>query len=181
MLAGNPLVQGTPAGRGVERLGRRLRPLRDLRHHADHRKPLRLRLAFGDHLRLHGRGALHQRDARATPTGRTPTSASSAAMSTAQGNRLTFNLAAGRQRFTLANAFLIANTAVERLGPRGAAGERALGLRPARPRARSPTTRRSCRPSTSIPTNSRSSTPTRRSRASTSKASSADGLMVGAS
>ncbi len=29
----------------------------------------------------------------------------------AKGNRLTFNLAAGRQRFTLANAFLIANTA----------------------------------------------------------------------
>lgn len=28
-----------------------------------------------------------------------------------KGNRLTFNLAAGRQRFTLANAFLIANTA----------------------------------------------------------------------
>lgn len=29
----------------------------------------------------------------------------------AKGNRLTFNLAAGRQRFTLSNAFLIANTA----------------------------------------------------------------------
>ena len=28
-----------------------------------------------------------------------------------KGNRLTFNIAAGRQRFTLANAFLIANTA----------------------------------------------------------------------
>ena len=58
----------------------------------------------------------------------------------------------------------------QRRGPRGAPGQCALGLRPPGPRRRSPTTTPSSRPSTSTPTNSRSSTATPSSQASTSKA-----------
>ena len=44
------------------------------------------------------------------------------------GNRLTFNLSAGRQRFTLANAFLIANTAANGGDRAALAGQCALGV-----------------------------------------------------
>jgi hypothetical protein len=111
MLQGNPLVQGTPAGRGYEdwvegyiHTGLSgITPLSDNFYVYGAASVMATASAgqelFSDETRFH----LAVEDAYAGfITGRT----------TAAGNRVGLNVSAGRQRFTLANAFLIANTAL---------------------------------------------------------------------
>ena len=110
MLAGNPLVSGTPAGAGWDQWGEAY-----LHYGIYGITPV------SDSLFVYGglsaitamsRGQeLFTDDARSY-TGIEDAYAGFVTGTTdADGNRLTFNLSAGRQRFTLANAFLIANTA----------------------------------------------------------------------
>lgn len=110
MLAGNPLVSGSPAGEGWDQWAEAY-----LHYGLYGITPL------SDSLFVYGglsaitsmsRGQeLFTDDAR-TYTGVEDAYVGLVAGSTDEaGNRLTFNLTAGRQRFTLANAFLIANTA----------------------------------------------------------------------
>jgi hypothetical protein len=110
MLSGNPLVSGTPAGAGWDQWGEAY-----LHYGVYGITPLTETLyVYGglSAITSTSRGQeLFTDDARTYTgiedayvgfiTGRTDD----------EGNRLTFNLSAGRQRFTLANAFLIANTA----------------------------------------------------------------------
>ena len=98
-----------------------------------------------------------------------------------KGNRLAFNFSAGRQRFTLANAFLIANTAANgedraalQANARWAADFLVLGAGRLQRHQVS-------RPSTSTPTNCRSSTPRPRLAGLNIESRPVDGLMLGAS
>jgi hypothetical protein len=110
MVAGNPLVSGTPAGRGFENWVEGyvltglsgITPLSDSFYVYGAASVMATASAgqelFSDETRFH----LAVEDAYAGfITGRT----------TPAGNRVGLNLSAGRQRFNLANAFLIANTA----------------------------------------------------------------------
>jgi hypothetical protein len=110
MLAGNPLVSGSPAGAGWDQWAEAY-----LHYGLYGITPI------SDNLFVYGglsaissmsRGQeLFTNDAR-TYTGVEDAYVGFVTGNTdANGNRLTFNLSAGRQKFTLANAFLIANTA----------------------------------------------------------------------
>lgn len=110
MLAGNPLVQGKPAGAGYSNWGE------GFAHYGLYGiTPLSAKLyAYGGLSSISSgstgqelftnqtRGYTFFEDAYAGIIGGTTDE---------NGNRLVFNLSAGRQKFTLANAFLIANTA----------------------------------------------------------------------
>jgi hypothetical protein len=110
MLAGNPLVAGSPAGAGWDQWGEAY-----LHYGLYGITPL------SDSLFVYGGlsaiTAMSQGQELFTDETRHFTGVEDAYVglvtgnTDASGNRLTFNLSAGRQRFTLANAFLIANTA----------------------------------------------------------------------
>jgi hypothetical protein len=110
MLAGNPLVSGTPAGPGWDQWAEAY-----LHYGLYGITPL------SDNLFVYGglsaitsmsRGQELFTDEARTYTGVEDAYVGFVTGNTDDaGNRLTFNLSAGRQRFTLANAFLIANTA----------------------------------------------------------------------
>lgn len=110
MLAGNPLVSGSPAGAGWDQWGEAylhyglygITPLSDTF------------FVYGglSAISATSRGQELFTDEARTYTGVEDAYAGFVTGNTDEaGNRLTFNLSAGRQRFTLANAFLIANTA----------------------------------------------------------------------
>ncbi len=110
MLAGNPLVQGTPAGEGwsdwvegyVQYGIYGITPLTDNLYAYGAFSAI-TSASTGDELFTDKtRDYTYWEDAYVGLVGGNVDSA---------GNRLTFNVSAGRQRFTLANAFLIANTA----------------------------------------------------------------------
>lgn len=110
MLAGNPLVSGTPAGSGWDQWGEAY-----LHYGLYGITPLT------ESLYLYGGLSAITATSRGqelfTDDARIYTGVEDAYVgfitgtTDASGNRLTFNLSAGRQKFTLANAFLIANTA----------------------------------------------------------------------
>ena len=110
MLAGNPLVSGTPAGQGWDQWAEAY-----LHYGLYGITPL------SDSLFVYGGLSAITSASRGqelfTDDARTYTGVEDAYVGFVTGNtddagnRLTFNLSAGRQRFTLANAFLIANTA----------------------------------------------------------------------
>ena len=99
MLAGNPLVQGTPSGRGYDDW------VEGYLHYGVYGiTPIGDSLSFYGALSPITSGSYGQElftDKTRSYTGNVD----------ADGNRLTYNFTAGRQRFTLANGFLIANTA----------------------------------------------------------------------
>ncbi len=110
MLAGNPLVQGTPAGAGTSAWGEGylhyglygMTPLSAATYVYGGLSAITSLSAGQELFTNEGRIYTGVEDAFAgIVTGQT----------TARGDRLVVNLSAGRQRFTLANAFLIANTA----------------------------------------------------------------------
>jgi hypothetical protein len=110
MLAGNPLVSGSPSGAGWDQWAEAylhyglygLTPLSDTL------------FVYGG---LSAITSMSRGQELFTDEARTYTGVEDAYLGIVTGttddagNRLTFNLTAGRQRFTLANAFLIANTA----------------------------------------------------------------------
>jgi len=110
MLAGNPLVSGAPAGAGWDQWAEAY-----IHYGLYGITPL------SDNLFVYGGLSAITSASRGqelfTDDARTYTGVEDAYVgfvtgnTDAAGNRLTFNLSAGRQRFTLANAFLIANTA----------------------------------------------------------------------
>jgi hypothetical protein len=110
MLAGNPLVQGTPAGKGwsdwvegyVQYGLYGITPLTDNLYAYGSFSAITSASTGEELFTDETRDYTYWEDAYVGLVGGNVDSA---------GNRLTFNLAAGRQRFTLANAFLIANTA----------------------------------------------------------------------
>jgi hypothetical protein len=110
MLAGNPLVQGQPAGRGYDDWVEGylhygiygITPLSDEVYFYGGLSALTT-VSYGQELFTdRTRSYTYFEDAYVGIVGGNVDEA---------GNRLTFNLTAGRQRFTLANGFLIANTA----------------------------------------------------------------------
>jgi hypothetical protein len=110
MLAGNPLVQGTPAGAGVSGWGEGylhyglygMTPLSDTTYVYGGLSAITSLSAGQELFTDEGRIYTGVEDTFAgIVTGQT----------SPRGDRLVVNLSAGRQRFTLANAFLIANTA----------------------------------------------------------------------
>lgn len=110
MLAGNPLVQGTPSGRGYEDW------LEGYLHYGLYGiTPVGESLSFYGGLSAITSGSIGQE--LFTDKTRSHTGVEDAYLGLVgghvdgQGNRLAFNLSVGRQRFTLANGFLIANTA----------------------------------------------------------------------
>lgn len=110
MLAGNPLVVGRPAGRGFEPW------LEGYLHYGLYGiTPLGRSLYLYGGLSAITSGSVGQE--LFTDRTRSHTAIEDAYVgivggtTTARGDRLAFSLSAGRQRFTLANAFLIANTA----------------------------------------------------------------------
>lgn len=110
MLAGNPLVEGNPAGRGFEPW------LEGYLHYGLYGiTPITPNLYLYGGISALTSGSVGQE--LFTDRTRTHTAIEDAYVgvvggtTTARGDRLAFSLSAGRQRFTLANAFLIANTA----------------------------------------------------------------------
>ena len=110
MLAGNPLVQGTPAGRGYDDW------FEGYLHYGVYGiTPINTNLYVYGGLSALTTGSVGQE--LFTDKTRSYTYFEDAYVgliggrTDETGNRLSFNLSAGRQRFTLANAFLIANTA----------------------------------------------------------------------
>ena len=110
MLAGNPLVQGKPAGAGYSNWAEGfvhyglygITPLTDSFYVYGGLSSISSGSTGQELFTDETRGYTHVEDAYAGfVTGRTDE----------KGNRLVFNFSAGRQKFTLANAFLIANTA----------------------------------------------------------------------
>lgn len=110
MLAGNPLVQGNPSGAGYEDWVEGylhygfygITPLSDSVYVYGGLSAISAGSVGQELFTDETRGYTYFEDAYAgIITGETD----------AAGNRLAFNFSAGRQRFTLANAFLIANTA----------------------------------------------------------------------
>jgi hypothetical protein len=110
MLAGNPLVAGQPAGRGWDQWAEGY-----LHYGIYGITPLAQTLFVYGGLSAITAGSTGQE--LFTDRTRSYTGIEDAYVglitgtTTAAGDRLAFNLSAGRQRFTLANAFLIANTA----------------------------------------------------------------------
>jgi hypothetical protein len=110
MLAGNPLVQGNPAGKAFEGWVEGLVTLG-----ASGITPITGQLYAYGAVSLMTTGSKGQE--LFTDLTRSYTAVEDAYVgivggnTSASGNRLAFNLSAGRQRFTLANALLIANTA----------------------------------------------------------------------
>ena len=110
MLAGNPLVQGNPAGKAYEGWVEGLVTLG-----ASGITPITGQLYAYGAVSLMTTGSKGQE--LFTDLTRSYTAVEDAYIgvvggrTSASGNRLAFNLSAGRQRFTLANALLIANTA----------------------------------------------------------------------
>lgn len=110
MLAGNPLVQGTPAGQGYSDWVEGylhyglygITPLTEKAYIYGGLSSLTTGSAGEELFTNEPRGYTWFEDAYAGIV---------AGNTDAKGNRLVFNMSAGRQRFTLANAFLIANTA----------------------------------------------------------------------
>jgi hypothetical protein len=110
MLAGNPLVQGTPAGKGYSDWVEGylhyglygITPLTEKAYVYGGLSSLTTGSAGEELFTNETRGYTWFEDAYAGIV---------AGNTDAKGNRLVFNMSAGRQRFTLANAFLIANTA----------------------------------------------------------------------
>jgi hypothetical protein len=109
MLSGNPLVSGTPAGAGWDQWGEAY-----LHYGLYGITPLSDNLFVYGGLSAITSGSAGQElftDETRTYTGVEDAYVGFVTGRTDEtGNRLTFNLSAGRQRFTLANAFLIANT-----------------------------------------------------------------------
>lgn len=110
MLAGNPLAQGTPAGRGYDDW------VEGYLHYGVYGiTPVSDSLSVYGGLSAMTTGSVGQE--LFTDKTRSNTGVEDAYVGIVggnvddAGNRLTFNLTAGRQRFTLANGFLIANTA----------------------------------------------------------------------
>lgn len=110
MLAGNPLVQGTPSGRGYDDW------VEGYLHYGVYGiTPIGDSLSFYGGLSAITSGSYGQE--LFTDKTRSYTYLEDAYIGLvggnvdADGNRLTYNVTAGRQRFTLANGFLIANTA----------------------------------------------------------------------
>ncbi|RBI87430.1 hypothetical protein DRV85_00390 [Rhodosalinus halophilus] len=110
MLAGNPLVQGTPAGAGYESW------LESYLHYGVYGiTPISPNLYLYGGLSAITSGSAGQE--LFTDEARTYTGIEDAYVGVvggrtdAAGNRLSYNLTVGRQRFTLANGFLLANTA----------------------------------------------------------------------
>lgn len=110
MLAGNPLVQGTPSGRGYDDW------VEGYLHYGVYGiTPIGDSLSFYGGLSAITSGSYGQE--LFTDKTRSYTYLEDAYIGLvggnvdADGNRLTYNFTAGRQRFTLANGFLIANTA----------------------------------------------------------------------
>ncbi|WP_373505739.1 alginate export family protein [Aestuariivirga sp.] len=110
MLAGNPLVQGKPAGSGYSNWAEGylhyglygITPLSDKFYIYGGLSSISSGSTGQELFTDQTRGYTHVEDAYAGfVTGTTDE----------KGNRLAFNFSAGRQKFTLANAFLIANTA----------------------------------------------------------------------
>ena len=110
MLAGNPLVQGKPAGKGYSNWGEAflhyglygITPLTDQFYVYGGLSSISSGSSGQELFTNQTRGYTFFEDAYAGfITGKTDE----------KGNRLAFNFSAGRQKFTLANAFLIANTA----------------------------------------------------------------------
>ena len=110
MLKGNPLVQGTPAGKGYSNWLEGfthygisgITPLTDSFYVYSSLSAISSGSVGQELFTDETRGYTHFEDAYAGfITGKTDE----------KGNRLAFNFSAGRQKFTLANAFLIANTA----------------------------------------------------------------------
>lgn len=110
MLNGNPLVQGTPAGKGYDDW------MEGYLHYGLYGiTPVTENLYVYGGLSAISSGSAGQELFTDETRGYTFFEDAYAGIITGQtdekGNRLAFNLSAGRQRFTLANAFLIANTA----------------------------------------------------------------------
>lgn len=110
MLAGNPLVQGTPSGRGYDDW------VEGYLHYGIYGiTPIGEGLSFYGGLSAITSGSYGQE--LFTDRTRSYTNLEDAYVGLVggnvdkNGNRLTYNLSVGRQRFTLANGFLIANTA----------------------------------------------------------------------
>jgi hypothetical protein len=110
MLAGNPIVQGKPAGAGYSNWGEAfahyglygITPLSDKVYAYGGLSAISSGSAGQELFTNQTRGYTFFEDAYAGIVGGTTDE---------KGNRLVFNVSAGRQKFTLANAFLIANTA----------------------------------------------------------------------
>ena len=111
MLAGNPLVQGKPAGEGYDDW------VEGYLHYGLYGiTPLTDKLLRLWRPQLRSPPARRARSSSPTRPAATPSVEDAYAgivtgKTDEKGNRLAFNFSAGRQRFTLANAFLIANTA----------------------------------------------------------------------
>ena len=109
MLAGNPIVQGKPAGAGYSNWGEGflhyglygITPLSSSVYAYGGLSSISSGSAGQELFTNQTRGYTFFEDAYAGIVGGTTDD---------KGNRLVFNLSAGRQKFTLANAFLIANT-----------------------------------------------------------------------
>lgn len=110
MLAGNPLVQGEPAGKGYDDW------LEGFVHYGIYGiTPLTEKAYVYGGLSGLSSGSTGQElftdETRGYTWFEDAYAGIVAGQTDAKGNRLVFNMSAGRQRFTLANAFLIANTA----------------------------------------------------------------------
>ena len=111
MLAGNPLVQGKPAGAGYSNW------VEGYLHYGLYGiTPITDKVyVYGglsaDQLRLDRARSCSPTRRAATPAVEDAYAGIVTGTTDEKGNRLVFNFSAGRQKFTLANAFLIANTA----------------------------------------------------------------------